>query len=136
VSKGGESIVWVIRWLMKHAVLLGLLSLVSAGCGQVRSNGATHVTTTSSTPTAGPGRYIAEVRAMSFGTRDLAAASDEELLRLGMVVCDGLGIEDLGVRRVVQRLVQSEARPTTTEATALVMSAVRNLCPQHASATN
>jgi hypothetical protein len=104
VSKGGESIVWVIRWLMKHAVLLGLLSLVSAGCGQVRSNGATHVTTTSSTPTAGPGRYIAEVRAMSFGTRGLAAASDEDLLRLGMVVCDGLGIEGLGFRRVVQRL--------------------------------
>jgi hypothetical protein len=127
----------VIRWLIKHVVLLGLLSLAGAGCDQVRSNGATDATTTSlSTPTAEPGRFIAEVRAMSFGTRDLAAASDEELLRLGMVVCDGLGIEDLGVRRVVQRLVQSEARPTTTEATALVMSAVRNLCPQHASATN
>ena len=136
MSKGGESIVWVIRWLMKHAVLLGLLSLVSAGCGQVRSNGATHVTTTSSTPTAGPGRYIAEVRAMSFGTRDLAAASDEDLLRLGMVVCDGLGIEGLGFRRVVQRLVQSEAHPTTTEATALVRSTVRNLCAQHTSTTN
>jgi hypothetical protein len=124
----------VIRWLIKHVVLLGLLSLAGAGCDQVRSNDAT--TTSLSTPTAEPGRFIAEVRAMSFGTRDLAAASDEDLLRLGMVVCDGLGIEDLGVRRVVQRLVQSEARPTTTEAKALVMSAVRNLCPQHTSATN
>ena len=83
----------LIRWLMKHAVLLGLLSLVSAGCDQVRSNGATDATTTSSTPAAGPGRYIAEVRAMSFGTKEFAAASDEDLLRLGMVVCDGLGIE-------------------------------------------
>ena len=72
---------------------------------------------------------------MSFGTRDLAAAADADLLRLGMVVCDGLGIESLGFRRVVQRLVQSEAHPTTTEATALVSSAMRNLCPQHASAT-
>jgi Protein of unknown function (DUF732) len=72
---------------------------------------------------------------MSFGTKNLAAASDRELLRLGKVVCDGLGIEELGFRRVVQRLVQSEADPTTTEATALVRSAVRNLCPAHASAT-
>lgn len=136
MSRGANQLCGVIRWLMKHAVLLSLLSLVSAGCGQVRSNGATDATTTSSTPTAGPGRYIAEVRAMSFGTRDLAAASDEDLLRLGMVICDGLGIEGLGFRRVVQRLVQSEAHPTTTEATALVRSAVRNLCPQHTSTAN
>ena len=71
---------------------------------------------------------------MTFGIRDLAAASDEELLRLGKVVCDGLGIEGLGFGRVVQRLVQSEAHPTTTEATAFVGIAVRNLCPEHASA--
>jgi len=71
---------------------------------------------------------------MTFGNKDLAAASDGELLRLGKVVCDGLGIEGLGFSRVVERLVQSEARPTTTEATALVRSAVRNLCPAQASA--
>jgi hypothetical protein len=71
---------------------------------------------------------------MTFGTKDLAAASDGELLRLGKVVCDGLGIEGLGFRRVVARLVQSEARPTTTEATGFVRSAVRNLCPEFAGA--
>lgn len=126
-----------IRWLMRQVVLLGLLSLIGAGCGQARSNGAADVTTaSSSTPTAGPERFLAEVRVMSFGTRDLAAASDEDLLRLGMVVCEGLGIEGLGFRRVVQRLVQSEAHPTTSEATALVSSAARNLCPEHASATS
>ena len=127
----------VIRWLIKHVVLLGLLSLAGTGCDQMRNSGAADETTTSSSiPTAGPGSFIAEVRAMSFGTRDLAAASDEDLLRLGMIVCDGLGIEGLGLRRVMQRLVQSEAHPTTTEAMAFVRSAVRNLCPQHASATN
>jgi hypothetical protein len=126
-----------IRWLIKHVVLLGLLSLAGTGCGQMRNNGAADETTTSSsTPTAGPGSFIAEVRAMRFGTRDLAAASDEDLLRLGMVVCDGVGIEGLGFRRVVQRLVESEAHPTTTEATVFVRSAMRNLCPQHANATN
>jgi hypothetical protein len=35
---------------------------------------------------------------MTFGSKDLAAASDGELLRLGKVVCDGLGIEGPGVR--------------------------------------
>jgi hypothetical protein len=50
-------------------------------------------------------------------------------------VCEGLGIEGLEFGRVVQRLVQSEAHPTTTEATAFVRSAVRNLCPEHARAT-
>jgi hypothetical protein len=71
---------------------------------------------------------------MTFGSKDLAAASAGELLRLGKVVCDGLGIEGLGFGRVVQRLVRSEAHPTTTEARALVRSTVRNLCPEHASA--
>jgi Protein of unknown function (DUF732) len=71
---------------------------------------------------------------MTFGSKDLAAASDGELLRLGKVVCDGLGIEGLGFRRVVQRLVRSESHPATTDATAFVRTAVRNLCPAHASA--
>ena len=71
---------------------------------------------------------------MTFGNRDLAAGSEGELLRLGKVVCDGLGIEGLGFGRVVQRLVRLEARPTTTQATALVRSVVRNFCPTHASA--
>jgi CBS domain-containing protein len=77
----------------------------------------------------GPVTFVAEARAMSFGTRDLASASDGELLRLGTVVCDGLGIKGLGVGRVVQRLVQSEARPTTAEARAFVRSAVRGRDP-------
>jgi hypothetical protein len=55
-------------------------------------------------------------------------------LRLGRVVCDGLGIEGLRFRRVAQRLVRSEANLPPTEATAFVRSAVRNLCPEHASA--
>jgi hypothetical protein len=67
--------------------------------------------------------------------QDLAAASERDLLRLGKVVCDGLGIEGLGFRRVVEKLVRSEGRPTTTEARTFVRSAVRNLCPAQASAT-
>jgi hypothetical protein len=125
----------LVRWLMKPVVLLGILTLPSTACGQENDNSTADATTTSPSATmAGPVPFIAEVRAMTFGSKDLAAASERDLLRLGKVVCDGLGIEGLGFRRVVQRLVRSEARPTTTEARAFVRSAVRNLCPQHASA--
>jgi hypothetical protein len=125
----------LIRWLMKHVVLLGLLTAPAAGCGEESNNDTADATTTSSfAATPRSALFVAEVRAMTFGTKDLAAASDGELLRLGKVVCDGLGIQGLGFRRVVQRLVRSEARPTTTEATDFVRSAVRHLCPEHAKA--
>jgi hypothetical protein len=124
----------VVRWLMKHVVLLGLLTAPTAGCSAESDDSTADATTSSSIATAGPVPFVGEARTMTFGSKDLAAASDGELLRLGKVVCDGLGIEGLGFRRVVQRLVQSEAHPTTTEARAFVRSAVRNLCPQHASA--
>ena len=124
----------VVRWLMKHVVLLSLLTAPAAGCSTESDDSTADATTSSSIAKAGPVPFVAEARAMTFGTKDIAAASDEELLRLGKVVCGGLGIEGLGFRRVVQRLVQSEAHPTTTEARAFVRSAVRNLCPQHASA--
>jgi uncharacterized protein DUF732 len=124
----------VVPWLTRYVALLGLLALPSTGCGKETNNNTTDATTTtsSSTATTGPVAFVAQARAMTFGTKDLAAASDGELLRLGKVVCDGLGIEGLGFRRVVERLVQSEARPTTTEATGFVRSAVRNLCPEYA----
>jgi hypothetical protein len=124
----------VVRWLTRYVALLGLLALPSTGCGKETNNNTTDATTSSSTATTGPVAFVAQARAMIFGTKDLAAASDGELLRLGKVVCDGLGIEGLGFGRVVERLVRSEARPTTTEATALIRSAVRNLCPAQASA--
>ena len=119
---------------MKHVVLLSLLTAPAAGCSAERDDSTANATTSSSMATTGPVPFVAEARAMTFGSKDLAAASDGELLELGKVVCDGLGIEGLGFRRVVQRLVRSEARPTTTEARAFVRSAVRNLCPEHASA--
>jgi Protein of unknown function (DUF732) len=120
---------------MKHVALLSLLTAPAAGCSAESDDSTADATTSSSIATAGPGTFVAEARAMTFGTKNLAAASDGELLRLGKVVCDGLGIEGLGVGRVVQRLVQSEAHPTTTEARTFVSSAVRNLCPEHASAS-
>ena len=117
----------------KHVVLFGLLG-AARGLQRGTDNNPTDATTSSSTATTGPVGFVAEARAMTFCSKDLAAASDGELLRLGKVVCDGLGIEGRGFRRVVERLVRSEARPTTTEATGFVRNAVRNLCPAQASA--
>ena len=124
-----------VRWLIQHVALLSLLTVPAAGCTTENDNSPADATTSSSTATTGLVVFVAEARAMIFGNRDLAAASESELLRLGKVVCDGLAIEGLGFRRVVERLMQSEARPTTTEARAFVRSAVRNLCPAQASAT-
>jgi hypothetical protein len=124
----------VVRWLMKCVVLLSLLTAPAAGCGAESDDSTADATASSSIATPRPGPFVAEARAMTFGTKGLAAASNAELLRLGKVVCDGLGIEGVGFGRVIQRLVRSEARPTTTEARAFVRSAVRNLCPAHASA--
>ena len=124
----------ILRWLTKPVILLGILTLPGMGCTQQRDNDTGDATTSSSSTTAGPAAFVAEARSMPFGNKDLLVASKGELLRLGNVVCDGLGIERLGFRRVVLRLVQSEARPTPTEASALVTIAVRHLCPGHASA--
>ena len=88
----------VVRWLIRHVVLLGLLTASAAGCSTERDDSPADATTSSATATAGPVAFVAEARAMSFGSKDLAAAADGELLRLGTVVCRGLGIEGLGVR--------------------------------------
>jgi hypothetical protein len=125
----------LVRWLKMHVVPFGLLALLGAGCSEASTDDTADVTTTSASVTmAGPAAFVAEARTMTFGTRDLASASDKELVKVGKLVCDGLGIHRLDVGRVVQRLVRSDACPTTAEATAIVRSAVRNLCPQHASA--
>jgi hypothetical protein len=109
------------------------LALPGAGCSAENDSSTTDAATISSTATTGPVVFVAEAKAMPFGTKILAAASEGELLRLGRVVCDGLSIEGLGFRGVVQRLMQSEAHPTTTQARAFGRSGVRNLCPAHAS---
>ena len=125
----------IAAWFKRYLVPLGVLALLGAGCGGDHNEGTAEVTSTASPPTAaGPTAFVAEARTMTFGSKDLTSASDEELLKVGKLVCDGLGIKGLGYRRVVQRLVRSDACPTPAQAAALVRTAVRNLCPQHANA--
>jgi len=131
----------VAGWFKKHVVPFGLLALLGAGCGGESTDDMADVTTTTTTTTTapsvtvmGPAAFVADARAMTFGTKDLASASDEDLLKVGKLVCDGVGTHGLDFGRVVQRLVRTDAHPTTAEAMALATSAVLNLCPEHASA--
>jgi Protein of unknown function (DUF732) len=132
---GGQALQAVTRWCKNHVVMVGLLALLGGGCGGAGNNSRVDATATSAPAArAGPGAFLAEARAMTFGSKDLAAASDADLLRVGRLVCDGLGHKGLDFGRVVQTLLRSAAHPTTAEATALAASAVGNLCPWQASA--
>jgi hypothetical protein len=75
-----------VRWLMRHVVLLGLLTAPAAGCSAERDASTADPTTSPAMATAGPAAFVAEARALTFGSKDLAAASDGELLRLGKAV--------------------------------------------------
>jgi hypothetical protein len=132
---GGQSNEEAAGWFKKHIVPFGLLALLGAGCGGGSTDDMADATTAAPSVTmTGTAAFVAEARAMTFGTKDLASASDEDLLKVGKLVCDGVGIHGLDFGRVVQRLVRTDAHPTTAEATALATSAVRNLCPEHVSA--
>jgi hypothetical protein len=92
----------VVQWLRKHVVAVGLLAVVGAGCGETNDDSRADVTTTASpVTTAGSAAFVANARALTFGSKDLGAASDRELLRLGKVICVGLGIEELGFSGVI-----------------------------------
>jgi hypothetical protein len=88
-------------------VLLSLVALVAAvaGCssGSDSDRGAAVATTALPTTTlaAGPPAFLSEVRAMEFGDKDMASGSDDVLLEIGNMVCEGLGEQNPGFGRVV-----------------------------------
>jgi hypothetical protein len=71
---------------------------------------------------------------MDFGNKDMASADDKGLLEVGNTVCEGFSEQNLDFGRLVQALVETDAHPTTEQASTLAKSAVRNLCPQHSAA--
>lgn len=125
----------IVRWLTRYVTLLGVLALPGAGCSAENDSSTTDAaTTSSSTATTGPVVFVAEAKAMTFGNKDLAAASDRDLL----------GAREGGMRRPRHRgpgrgpghpaTRAVGGTPATTEARAFVRSAVRNVCPAHARA--
>ncbi len=120
---------------MMRGVLLGLLTLSGAGCSAEGDKKLADVTTTaSSVTTAGPTAFVAEARAMTFGNKDLAAASNGDLLRLGRVVCDGLASRTWASAESFRGLFGRRHADGHRSQGLRQESAVRNLCTQHASA--
>ena len=113
-------------------VIVGLAACAGTDTQAPQATAAT-TTTVAATTAAGPAAFVAEARAMNFGNKDFATATDDQLLELGNVVCEGLG-SGLDFGRIAQGLGQTDAKPTTEEATTLAKSAVRHLCPQYANA--
>jgi hypothetical protein len=50
----------VVRWLMKHMVLLSLLTAPAAGCSTESDDSTADATTSASIATTGLGRFVAE----------------------------------------------------------------------------
>lgn len=63
--------------------------------------------------------------------RSQHAPSPALLTDLGQTACNGFGASGLDYVGVVRGFTTSNAAPTNDEATALVRSAVVNLCPQY-----
>lgn len=116
--------------IMKWAVALAAVGLVAA-CGGTSGGPAASPKPSISAP-AGPERFLAKVRAIGFGSKDFANATDAQLLKVGQTVCNGFGPDGVGYQDEVLAFVQNSAHPTTHQAAVLVDEAVRNLCPRYA----
>ncbi len=123
---------------MTRALLALAATVALAGCGGVAQPPAaaplpssTPSPTASPTPTPGPQAFLDYAHGASFGKKDFATASDDALLTVGGIACDGLA-NGLPFGRVVQGYLQSDAKPTLAEAEEFTRHAVTNLCPEHA----
>ena len=93
-------------------------------------------TPASSTPApttepAGPTAFLKFAHAANFGNKDLAGATDTQLLTIGNETCSGMGSQIL-FGQIVQAYIETNAKPSPAEAEAFAREAVTNLCPQYA----
>lgn len=74
--------------------------------------------------------FLAEVRKAGLGTKDMAAADNQNaIIQFGNTICEGIG--DFGYGKVVEVVQTSEAKPTPEQSSAFIRAAVENLCPEH-----
>ena len=109
-----------------------VLTLAACGGDGDETSPLPSTTPTTQRARAGPQAFLSFARSASFGSKDLSTATDDQLLGIGNVVCDGLG-NGLTFGQVVQGVVGSDAHPSTAEAEEFARQAVSNLCPQYAS---
>jgi hypothetical protein len=84
----------------------------------------------------GPQRFIADVRAAGYGSKDLSTPGVPlVLLDVGKNVCkalsDSQGTNIEGYSTMIESLVKGHGKPSLHQATVLVDSAIRNLCPDN-----
>lgn len=100
-----------------------------AGCSRGAAPAAS-----SSTPTPtqhGPDAFTSWLRGQgTFGSKVLEHETDDKLIELGNIACDGFG-QGLTYGREVQALAESVAHPTQVQAAEFVQHAVPNLCPEY-----
>lgn len=120
--------------LVAVAVVLGL-----AGCGtSAPATTALAPVATSTSPTAaptpteepGPQAFLALIRVMDYGDKDMNSGTDDQLLGLGNSVCAVLETQP-SFGNAVQVMVKIAGNPTVAQAQTLVRESVVNLCPQH-----
>lgn len=104
-----------------------VVALTACGGG---SKSANTTSSTTSTTIAGPSAYIAYARSHPLGNKDLASATDDQLLGLGNSAC---GILSAGgtFGQVIQATIEAAKGSTSDEAQGFARAAVVNLCPEY-----
>lgn len=118
---------------MRRTGTLLLLALLLTGCGHSTGNTAEGKPSASPSPSpsspAGPRTFLAEVRAVGLGTRNVAAEADNSLLGFGNLVCSSLTVDHLSYGLETQVIVTTQPGTTNAQAETVIRSAVNNLCP-------
>jgi hypothetical protein len=114
------------------AGLAAVLALVGCGSGAPASPSASPKPAHSATVAPGPDSFLATVRKVGFGSKDVAGATDAQLILIGKDLCDGLDAGE-GYQNAIDIMITSKPKPTTHQAIVWVDATIRDLCPAHES---
>lgn len=133
--------------MMRKIAAVSLAALMLAACGGGGDNGAATEPATEtgtvaevapaaeaeSTTPPGPDAFVEWARTASLGTKDLEAATPDQLLGVGNSMCAVLSSSasyGVAIQDAVNG-IDPDAGITTTEMEAWMRASVANLCPQH-----
>jgi hypothetical protein len=129
---------------MRHAAILAAVAIsaamLAAACGSQHpaphATAAAAKTPAPSSPSPsnppGPGKFVADVRASGLFHGDVQAITDASILKIGRDMCNYFTAGG-SYSAMILGLMKNKLKPTTLEATIVVDSAIRNLCPQFSS---
>jgi len=123
---------------MRRATLT-LAALLVAGCSSASAPApvpSTHAAPASPnaapSPPPGPGTFVAIARKTGLGNKDIAHATDQQILQLGRILCEGMD-EGAGYQDEISDIRKNAHKITVRQATIWIDAAARNLCPAHVS---